>query len=159
MARLSCILAFSILAISATGLAQDPADVEQLAWMAGAWRGERGGTSMEEWWTSPRGGLMLGLHRDVPPSGDAFFEYLRIEQTEDGLVYMASPAGRPPTPFPLVKLESRKAVFSNPKHDYPQRILYWLEDGELHARIEGDTPMGTESSEWVYRKVQEQKSE
>jgi hypothetical protein len=159
MARLSCILALSILTLSAGGSAPQTPDLEKLAWMTGSWRSERGGTSREEWWTAPRGGLMLGLHRDVRPSGDAFFEYLRIEETEDGLVYVASPGGRPPTPFPLVNLEPGKAVFSNPKHDYPQRILYWLEDDELHARIEGDTPMGTESSEWAYRKVPEQEGE
>jgi hypothetical protein len=155
MARLSYILAFSILALAAGGQPPETPAVEKLAWMAGNWRGEQGGTSIEEWWTSPRGGLMLGLHRDVFPTGEAFFEYLRIEETQDGLVYMASPKGRPAVPFRLEKLEPQRAVFSKPDHDYPQRIIYWLEDAELHARIEGDTPEGAKSSEWVYRKSSE----
>ena len=41
-------------------------------------------------------------------------------------------------------------MFANPEHDFPQRILYWLEGEVLHARIEGETAGGPRSSEWVY---------
>jgi hypothetical protein len=105
---------------------------------------------MEEIWIEPRGGMMLGLHRDVHESGRAFFEYLRIEEGQAGVVYLASPSGRPAVPFRLVESGPARAVFANPAHDYPQRILYWLEDGALHARIEGDTDQGARSSEWIY---------
>jgi hypothetical protein len=38
----------------------------------------------------------------------------------------------------LIKLQSREAVFENPEHDFPRRIIYRLEpDGSLFARIEG----------------------
>jgi hypothetical protein len=120
--------------------------------MAGAWVGEQSGTKIEEHWLEPAGGLMLGLHRDVFPSGKAFFEYLRIEPGEKGPVYLASPRGEAATPFVLVESGPRRAVFSNPQHDYPQRILYWIEGDALHARIEGQTSAGPRSSEWVYRR-------
>ena len=35
--------------------------VEALAWMEGAWAGEKDGVVMEEFWTGPRGGALLGL--------------------------------------------------------------------------------------------------
>lgn len=40
-----------------------------------------------------------------------------------------------------------------PAHDFPTRILYWLDaEGRLHARIEG--PPGTETAlEWTWRRA------
>ncbi len=37
-----------------------------LDWMLGSWSGEDDGVHMEEHWLPPRGGVMLGLHRDTP---------------------------------------------------------------------------------------------
>ena len=111
--------------------------LEQLEWMAGSWQKSSGAKSAEEHWLPPRGGLMLGLHRDVFGPGQSFFEYLRIEVREDGIFYLASPGGSPPTAFRLVEVKDQRAVFSNPEHDFPQRIIYWLESDVLHARIEG----------------------
>ena len=48
----------------------------------------------------------------------------------------------------------RRAVFENRQHDFPQRILYWLDaSGAMHARIEGPQGGKTVSEEWVWRKV------
>jgi len=77
--------------------------IDQLKWMVGAWAGVEGGVKMEEVWTPPRGGVMLGLHRDLFPSGKVFFEFLRISETAEGISYWASPAGREATPFGLVE--------------------------------------------------------
>ncbi len=127
----------------------DAATLDKLAWMAGAWGGTESGVEMEEHWLAPRGGLLLGLHRDVFPNGRAFFEYLRIEQSADGITYWASPLGRPATPFRLKELGDKRVVFENPEHDWPQRILYWRgDDGALHARVEGDQNGQQRAEEW-----------
>lgn len=131
----------------------DPPSLEALGWMAGHWSLERGDVTMEELWTPPKGGVMLGLHRDVRAGDRAFFEYLRIEQQPEGLVYLASPMGRPPTPFPLVAIEDGKVAFENPDHDYPQRIIYQIrDDGTLLARIEGLRDGKLATSEWTWRR-------
>lgn len=113
--------------------------IETLGWMAGRWRSEGEHGLTEELWMPPAGGLMLGLHRDLFPSGKVFFEYLRIESSAGGPLYQASPAGRPPTPFRAVELSERHVVFENPDHDFPQRIIYRLDsDGALLAAVEGE---------------------
>ncbi len=122
-----------------------------LAWIAGHWVGEYKGASMVEVWLPPAGGMMLGMHRDVRPGKDAFFEYLRIEVAGDTVVYQASPQGAAPTPFRLVESEGRRAVFANPDHDFPQRIIYRMDGDRLKARIEGDQGGETRSSEWSFR--------
>ena len=125
-----------------------------LAWLAGRWSGVRDGVTSEEHWTSPAGGALVGMHKDVRADGKVFFEFLRIVETDDGdLCYLASPAGRPPVSFCAVETDERRVVFANPAHDFPQRILYWLdESGALHARVEGPDEGGTVGEEWVWRR-------
>jgi hypothetical protein len=134
------------------GEAGKAADVASLGWLAGSWSGTANGEESEEHWTAPKGGVMLGLHRDVKGGRVVAFEFLRIQETPEGLAYLAQPKGNPPTPFPLAESGPRRVVFANPKHDFPQRILYWLDaDGALHARVEGP-PGGKEvAMEWTWR--------
>jgi hypothetical protein len=128
--------------------------LDRLAWLAGSWTGGEGDTVMEEHWTTPAGGMMVGLHRDLRPGRRAFFEFLRIVEEKGQISYHAMPAGRSPaTVFPLLSMSDRRVVFENPDHDFPQRILYWLdEDGMLHARIEGTEGGETKSMNWRYRR-------
>jgi hypothetical protein len=122
--------------------------------MTGSWQGSDGGMEMEEVWLPPKGGAMLGLHRDVAKGRMVFFEFLRIEADKDGLVYLASPQGKPATPFRLVESAKNRAVFANPAHDFPERILYWLaDDGRLHAKIEGSPGGKPASQEWSWSRV------
>jgi Domain of unknown function (DUF6265) len=133
--------------------ARKPA-IEELAWLEGHWEGASGGLSMEEQWTSVKGGALLGVHRDVKGDRMVSFEFLRIEAVPEGVVYFASPRSRPPVPFKLVESGARRAVFENRQHDFPQRILYWLDaEGALHARIEGPQGGKTASEEWVWKKA------
>jgi hypothetical protein len=128
--------------------------VDRLAWMQGTWAGEKDGVAMEEFWTSPRGGALLGLHRDVKGDRIVSWEFLRIEAGDGGIVFHASPRSAPPTPFTLVESGDKRVVFENKAHDFPQRILYWLDArGALHARIEGPQAGKTVSEEWVWTRV------
>ena len=110
-----------------------------LAWLAGAWvgtRGAEGATSIEERWSPPLGGAMLAVSRTVSRGKMVAFEYLRIVERDGGLVYIAQPGGRPPTEFVLTELGKTRAVFENPRHDSPQRIVYELSaEGGLSASI------------------------
>ncbi len=150
----TCIALVVAAAKAAQPAGSEKASVESLSWMAGTWTGEEGGVVMEEHWMEPRGGMMPGLHRDARPGRKTAFEYLRIEEGPEGLVYQASPQGAPATPFLLRSLEARKVVFENPEHDFPQRILYWLDDdGALHARVETMAGVGGEGMEWRWQRA------
>lgn len=122
------------------------ATINDLKWIAGAWVGTRSsGSTFEERWSPPNGGSMLATSRSVNTSGKMFaFEYLRIVERDGGLVYVAQPGGAAPTEFVLSELTASRAVFDNPRHDYPKRIVYELSsDGGLTATtgfIKGGTP-------------------
>lgn len=123
------------------------AAIGDLAWLAGNWsgtRGTNGAISMEERWSPAKGGAMLATARTVSRDRMSAFEFLRIVERDGGLVYIAQPGGASPTEFILTEIGSSRAVFDNPRHDYPKRIVYELTpDGGLRATIgflKGGTP-------------------
>jgi hypothetical protein len=122
------------------------ATIGDLKWLSGAWVATRStGSTVEEHWSPPKGGAMLGTSRSVNPSGKMFaFEFLRVVERSGGLVYIAQPGGAAPTEFLLTDLSPTRAVFENPRHDYPKRIAYELSaQGGLTATIgylKGGTP-------------------
>ncbi|MBX3117616.1 MAG: hypothetical protein KF784_01005 [Fimbriimonadaceae bacterium] len=134
---------------SSVGLYQHPQDIPMptpakavigdLGWLSGAWvgtRGTGGAISFEERWSPPKGGAMLATSRTVSRDRMSAFEFLRIVERDGGLVYIAQPNGSPPTEFVLTELSGKRAVFDNPRHDYPKRIVYELSaEGVLTATI------------------------
>ncbi len=110
-----------------------PASAAELTWLAGCWANDQG----TECWLPPQQGMLLGLNRGEDGRS---FEFLRIAEEENGLVYWASPGGRcPATPFTATELSQQRVVFTNPDHDFPQKLEYWLaDDGTLHARVTAD---------------------
>ena len=146
MIAIHLLLALSTIAWSQT-------TINDVAWIAGSWQGTLGKATLEEHWIAPAGGAMLGLNRVVSGPRMVMFEFLRIEQRNDSLVYIAQPNGRPPTEFKLTRASSTEAVFENPAHDHPKIILYRLEaDGTLFARVEGDEKGKRVSQEFRFRK-------
>jgi hypothetical protein len=113
------------------------AAIGDMTWLAGAWVGTTtSGASIEERWSPPLGGAMLGMSRTVSREKMTAFEFLRIVERDGGLVYFAQPGGAAPTEFVLSELTSTRAVFDNPRHDYPKRIVYELSaEGGLSATV------------------------
>ena len=124
-------------------------------WLAGSWYGYTGeNETTEEHWTPADGATMLGVNRTVRDGETVFFEYLRIEARDDGIVYLASPKGRqPPTEFRLVVAEEGRLVVENPEHDFPKRIFYERDGGDLILRIEGVENGEPRSVEWRLREA------
>ncbi|MDH3403956.1 MAG: DUF6265 family protein [Acidobacteriota bacterium] len=111
-------------------VAEPPPAIESLTWMCGAWGDPEAATEV---WMAPLDGLMLGVNRAARPGQMPFFEFLRIEQRVDGIVFLASPLGREAVEFRLRELGAERVVFENPEHDFPQRIAYRLDGDVLSA--------------------------
>jgi len=144
------VLAFAVIgALASSRAEQAKPTLDSLSWIAGSWRGTSSGVEMEEHWTAPKGNSMIGIHRDVAKGRTASFEFLRIEQQGERIVYLSMPSGRSPaTPFPLKEVSGTRVVFENPAHDFPQRIIYWKDGADLRARIEGTMNGKAGAEEW-----------
>jgi hypothetical protein len=119
-------------------VAGDARGLEGLAWLAGRWVSRTNDQLAEETWTAPSGHAMQGIGRVVRADRTVFFEFMTIEERDGSVVFTAWPNGHPPTTFTLDRASRGEAVFVNPSHDFPSRIVYRLEaDGHLFTRAEG----------------------
>jgi uncharacterized protein DUF6265 len=140
MNLLNALLTSLPLLIATLPAAEKPLSLNSLQWLSGSWKLEANGKLIEEHWTTPAGGSMIGMSRTVAKGQTVSFEFLRIEQRGDGLVYLAQPQGAPPTEFLLLQSTASEIVFVNPQHDFPQRIRYRRnQDGSVTARIEDES--------------------
>lgn len=125
-----------------------------ISWISGAWQTEPGGRrQIEEHWTKVAGESMLGMSRTVAGDKTVEFEYLRIEQRAEGIYYVAHPKARcPGTDFKLTRASATEAVFENPQHDFPKRIIYRkTADDALTATIDGGE--GSKAMSFAYRRI------
>ena len=141
----------------APGASAEPAprEIAALSWLAGSWGGTADGVASEEHWTSAEGDGLVGMHKDIQGGKMSAFEFLRIAVDAQGRVcYLSMPGGAPPTSFCAIEIAHRRVVFENRAHDFPQRILYWLDAaGKLHARIEGPLEGKEAAMDWVWSRL------
>jgi len=143
----SCLLVFCLLQLPLVG--QEAGGISKLGWLAGKWHIEDHGRVIDEQWTTAAGGMMLGMSRTVKEGKTVSFEFLRIVERPEGLVYIAQPEGRPPTEFRLASVQEDEWVFENPEHPFPRRIRYKRVGGDsLVARIEDAS--GTKHVDFPY---------
>src|SRR6185295_1134964 len=140
MNRLSALLGIALL--SASAHAQAPAakpTLQDFAWLAGHWRIEQADRQVDEQWMAPAGGLMMGMARNVQGGKVREYEFTLLRQEPNGdIFYVASQSKQSETSFKLTSLAGGAAVFENPQHDFPKKIVYARQaDGSLLAAIEG----------------------
>ncbi len=114
-------------------------NVTALSWISGCWETAGEGRKTTEKWGKATDNLMLGTSQSIKGTKSVAFEFLRIVNNGNGLIYIALPSdATTPTAFAAIKVTVNEVVFENAKHDFPQRIIYRLDKADsLFARIEG----------------------
>lgn len=129
-----------------------PVQAAELDWLAGHWCGQSGKTFSEETWMAPRGGLLVGMHRDTRDGKAAGFEFMRIGWQDGRWVLSVQPGGGAATAFAADLVEEGRVVFANPAHDFPKRVIYSRADADtLKARIDDGRDDG-QAMEWTWRR-------
>ncbi len=147
-------IAFTAAAASWPEHQSPPSPASRLAWLSGCMELRSGPRLIEEQWTSPRGGLMLGMSRTSRNDSILEFEQIRIESRPDGLYYVASPSRQATTEFKATAVLDSSVVFENPSHDFPQKISYRMSGRDsIVASIEGPRGGQTRSLAYPYRRV------
>jgi len=137
------ILFFSVILFSVS-LAQGQdllTSIKDFAGMAGCWERTNAAKTLivSEQWMRPAGTSMLGMGRTVKDGRTSDYEYMRIEQRDDGIYFVAKPlANTTETSFKMKSLQPGIVIFENLAHDFPQRVIYNFSKADsLTARIEG----------------------
>jgi hypothetical protein len=137
--------------------AQDAAAQDALApaaWLAGCWELSSNGRVTHEQWMAPRGALMMGISRTVVRDTAREYEHLRIDARGGSVRYIAHPSGQAETAFPATTVSDSLLVFSNPAHDFPQRISYRRTSRDsIVARVEGVRSGQTRGINFPMRRV------
>jgi hypothetical protein len=148
-------LTFVSLPTIATGQ-ETKRSIQSLRWLAGCWElnNEKLGTVVTEMWMKPSGDAMIGAGRTLKSGKLIDFEFFRITEDADGMSFIARPsANKEDTTFKMIKSSVDEIVFENSAHDFPQRIMYKRNAGNLTARIEGTTNGNLKGIDFPFTRV------
>ena len=142
-----------LIAVAVLAAAAD--EPELPGWMAGCWEQRTGEKWIEECWTAPRAGIMLGSGRSGTGEALGDWEVMQIQRvdTDDPAIphmtFYGAPGGQNRTPFSWVASDGKSVTFVNESHDYPQRIRYWRDGQELVAEVAMKD--GSKAVSWRYK--------
>ena len=127
--------------------------LQALSFLTGTWRGKSPKGIWEAQYTKPEGGMILGTSKELIDGKVRAFEFEIFCLEGDTVIVRPFPNGTRSVAFKLTALDrtARKATFENPKHDFPQRLVYWRSaDDTLTVSV--DNP-GSRGFELVLRRV------
>jgi len=153
-AKRTVFFVFTFLSLAGVGVPQSEASLSDIGWLSGCWQGREGNAVIEEIWSKPSGGSMLGMGRTVKGNRTVSFEFMQFREENGSLVFLPQPGGGARVSFPLKDSFGGKATFENLKHDFPQRVIYERKGKALMwASIEGMQNGKAERQEFVMHKV------
>lgn len=76
---------FTALVIALMSVSVQAATIEDAAWLAGRWTGTGLGGQLEEVWSPPAGGQMVGHFRLLQDGKPVFYEFILLDVVESGL--------------------------------------------------------------------------
>lgn len=124
-------------------------------WLTGAWEHQAGEEWSDEYWTPPRGDMMIGASRSGKGERLLFWEHMRIVREDDGgIAFWAVTADQKPVRFDAVVSMENEIIFENAGHDYPQRIRYRREGEQLKAEISLIDGTKAKPFNWRIRKTE-----
>ena len=154
-------------AAQSAGAAAPPAKatVDQLAWVAGAWRGTLGDRTIEQHWSAPLAGSIIAMYRSIRDNRATLYELLAMEQDGEGvslrIKHFAPGAGLvsqeakdESANHALVKLGDREAVFEGGAAASPVRITFRSPDAAtLNITVERQREGKPVATEFRYQRI------
>lgn len=122
--------------------AKTESKLKPLSWMLGDWAMEYPDGLLTETWTMGNDSVWEGRSSFISKEGrNMMTENIQLIARGSKVVYLPTVSNQndgKPVSFEATLVSDSLAVFENPAHDFPQRIIYrHLADSILEARIEG----------------------
>jgi hypothetical protein len=116
--------------------------LEKMNWLLGNWENEMPEGVLNETWTKENDSTFSGTTYFIINKKDTVHsEAIILKQLNDELVYRPTVKGQnndEPVDFKLSSESENSFSFENPKHDYPQKIVYIkVNETNLVATISG----------------------
>ena len=152
------LLPFSLVAQKtiALGDKESPnAKLEDLSWIQGHWRGEAFGGQIEEIWSPPLGGSMMGSFKMVMKGKVSFYELMHIQESDRSLLlqikhfnddFTGWESRNESVNFALVKLEDNVVYFDG-------LTFEMISDNEMRVYVVMNEDDGTaEEAAFIYKR-------
>lgn len=137
-------IAVMLLVSVVSGFSQTVTGIHRAAWLQGCWVQTTPTGSVEESWTTAKGGTMIGVGRTIRDGKMTAYEMIVLREQGDRLAYQAHPSGQPSATFLSTRISPSELVFENPAHDFPRKITYRRVGADsIVARVEGPGPNDT----------------
>ena len=118
-----------VLLAMSPAVASDTADLE---WLLGCWQSPDGNAM--EVWVRETDTSFIGFGVTTSEGVIRSYELLRIASNEEGeLTYTAHPKGQVSATFTATEMGEQRVTFTNPEHDFPQKISYKRDGDDLIA--------------------------
>lgn len=130
--------------------------IADFTWIEGKWTGSSEGMEFFEQWKPLQGNLLEGQGGAISGSDTVFSEKIKIEQRGEEIFYIPNvPENGGPVDFKFTGYKKDSIVFENPKHDFPQRVVYFrLPNNKLYACIDGLKAGKYSRIEFSYQKAE-----
>ena len=106
-----------------------------LKWMAGSWKGEMWGGEFHAYYSTPEGGRILSYSFLKKNGAQKFYEFEKFDVQKGQVVYIPFPRGSRAKHFLLTESGKLRAVFDNPKKDFPTRITFERDEDLLQITL------------------------
>jgi hypothetical protein len=116
-------------------------DWKKISWLMGSWERTqmKPGRAGVEMWTKVSDTEWSGRGISLKGMDTSFVEKLKIIEESNQLYYVSDvPENKKPIYFKITEATTHSLVCENPEHDFPKKIAYYLEGGNLKATISGD---------------------
>ena len=131
-----------------SGSESTPPRVADLKWIAGHWGMEKNADTLEEIWSKPAGGCLMGMFRWIKDGKVWMYELLTIRDEESGPVFrfrhFSNELGAwedkdKPLTFGYVSHTDNEVVFENPQRKQMHRFIFRRDGTDaLVIRLEGE---------------------
>ena len=124
--------------------------IKSANWMLGKWSAKTDDGILSESWKQLNDSTFQGESFFIKEKDTLHFESILLQQKGEELIYNATVKGQnenKAVAFKMTAGTEKQLVFENPKHDYPQKIIYTqINKDSLVASISG-VQLGKPSSE------------
>lgn len=137
------------------GTSSPAATVEQVAWVAGHWKGEAFGGDTEEIWSKPTAGSMMGSFKLSEEETVVFYELCLFREVEETLLFQLKHFGADlkgweaqdeTVDFPLVEMTKDAAYFDGITFER-------ISKDEMHVYVRIEDEGKVEDVQFVYHRA------
>lgn len=147
----------TILSLCAFAPKQENTFKKLSALTGGSWQMKMKKGILGERWTQASSTELQSRGFKINGRDTTWLEQVSLVQKADGIYYISiiqNQNGGEAVPFKLTKAEHNRFEFTNPQHDFPQRVVYELvKPDSLHAWIDGTNHGTFAKQEFFYKRV------